>query len=527
MKWVLDVDKALYEARTTVQLILNDGKAEGAAQTSDSDKITLSETVFLTIKDGKPALLVAEDGGDDEEDPAETWGIIGLGGNWDDDKVMTLEGEFWTAKGVAIATTDQFKFRTVGKWSQDGGQERTSSGEAKIDKENAAITGYGNITVGTAGTYDIYLSKTLDKFYIMTAGKTPADAGITEKTTITVYSDVQKTYIYGWWEDDYSYFTDAWPGSANEGTETISGTVYYKWTLSIDKEKFDAGVKTKIILSNGDDATKTNDSAEITLTDKLYLTIDGSNTPVVKTVVDDGNGDNENDENQGDGEEGDDDQNNGESSEYVVTVYGTGTENYDYLYSWSIKTGDYIFGTWPGTKATAVNETINGITYKKKWQVTLSKEVYEEGGAQFIMNNNSGSQTDNSCIISFGEDILLSQKKDGDTKYIVWDNRPADNGTTEVSVYCKTDFTHLYGWWSDGSRVSKDWPGTESAATETIDGVTYKKWTFSVSTARMGYDRARFILNNGNGGANNQTQDSDFIEIKTETIITAPALKTE
>ena len=109
------------------------------------------------------------------------WGIVGTITNWADnsDINMVEEGEWLVAKGVTLAETDEFKFRANGVWGTE--RTTTSADPVAINTEYEAAAGSGNIKVAVAGTYDIYLAKTLDKFYVMTAGVTPGQTETPEQ----------------------------------------------------------------------------------------------------------------------------------------------------------------------------------------------------------------------------------------------------------------------------------------------------------------------------------------------------------
>ena len=108
-----------------------------------------------------------------EPDPTAVWGVVGTITGWADnaDINMVEEGDWLVAKGVALTTTDEFKFRTNGTWGTE--RTATTTEPVAINTEYEAAAGSGNIKVAVDGTYDIYLAKTLDKFYVMTAGLTP------------------------------------------------------------------------------------------------------------------------------------------------------------------------------------------------------------------------------------------------------------------------------------------------------------------------------------------------------------------
>ena len=108
-----------------------------------------------------------------EPDPTAVWGVVGTITGWADnaDINMVEEGDWLVAKGVALTTTDEFKFRTNGTWGTE--RTATTTEPVAINTEYEAAAGSGNIKVAVDGTYDLYLAKTLDKFYVMTAGLTP------------------------------------------------------------------------------------------------------------------------------------------------------------------------------------------------------------------------------------------------------------------------------------------------------------------------------------------------------------------
>ena len=115
------------------------------------------------------------------------WGLIGslaACNNWSANIPLYVSGDYAVAKGVAFAAGDQFKFRKGETW----GTELTYEGQITIDAKLDLIDGTGgkqNSSIADAGTYDVYLANDLSAFYVMTPGKTPADAGAAQK----VYTD--------------------------------------------------------------------------------------------------------------------------------------------------------------------------------------------------------------------------------------------------------------------------------------------------------------------------------------------------
>ena len=133
---------------------------------------------------GKPISEAVGGGATPPTPPTPTddvWGLVGTITNWADkaDINMVAEGDWLVAKKVTLTTSDEFKFRTNGAW----GTERTTSSADPVapNTEYAAAPGAGNIKVAVAGTYDIYLAKTLDKFYVMNEGLTPGQTPAPEE----------------------------------------------------------------------------------------------------------------------------------------------------------------------------------------------------------------------------------------------------------------------------------------------------------------------------------------------------------
>ena len=189
-----------------------------------------------------------------EPDPTAVWGVVGTITGWADnaDINMVEEGDWLVAKGVALTTTDEFKFRTNGTWGTE--RTATTTEPVAINTEYEAAAGSGNIKVAVDGTYDLYLAKTLDKFYVMTAGLTPGQTpGEEPKPEEPEFEGVASEWgivgdVNGWNAPDITMYTTpteglfvarnvempagsfkirangAWVDTANYGVET-AGTV--------------------------------------------------------------------------------------------------------------------------------------------------------------------------------------------------------------------------------------------------------------------------------------------------------------
>lgn len=104
------------------------------------------------------------------EDAAD-WSLSGTFVAWGD-SWMVEEGDYYVARNIRLSASDKFKFRYKSAWDQNLG----GPSQVEADKYYALVQGGGDITIDKAGTYDIYLAKTLDKFYFMTPGMTPEEA---------------------------------------------------------------------------------------------------------------------------------------------------------------------------------------------------------------------------------------------------------------------------------------------------------------------------------------------------------------
>ena len=224
----------------------------------------LTNTKVYIMTPGKPISEAVGGGATPPTPPTPTddvWGLVGTITNWADkaDINMVAEGDWLVAKKVALTTSDEFKFRTNGTW----GTERTTSSADPVapNTEYAAAPGAGNIKVAVAGTYDIYLAKTLDKFYVMNEGLTPGQTPSTPEPEEPEFKEEQSIYgVIGvnnnWSTDIMMYttpvqklyvarnvkFTDAenrkfkvrkagtWDNSANYGTKNAGSVAVNHYT---------------------------------------------------------------------------------------------------------------------------------------------------------------------------------------------------------------------------------------------------------------------------------------------------------
>ena len=197
---------------------VNFGYAEGAAfeanaeiaLAQDGANIVVSAGTYdVYLDDANAKAWFITDGtypGGGAAPVASEWGLIGslaACNNWSNNVVLYVDGDYSVAKGVAFVTGDQFKFRKGEAW----GVELTYEGQITIDAKLDLIDGTGgkqNSSIAEGGNFDVYLANDLSCFYVMTPGKTPADAGEAQK----VYTDPSaESFVVGFsgsvlgWDD--------------------------------------------------------------------------------------------------------------------------------------------------------------------------------------------------------------------------------------------------------------------------------------------------------------------------------------
>lgn len=190
-----DVEPVEIAVNTELELVANGKNFTIAAGTYDV-YLDESNAKAWFINDG------SYPGGGAAPEMAE-WGLIGslaACNSWGVNIPLYINGDYMVAKGVVFAAGDQFKFRKGENW----GTEVVYEGTVMPDAEYACAAGSGNSTIGEAGTYDVYLAQSLDKFYVMTPGKTPADAG---EAVVTYIDPSADSFVVGFsgsvigWDD--------------------------------------------------------------------------------------------------------------------------------------------------------------------------------------------------------------------------------------------------------------------------------------------------------------------------------------
>ena len=113
-----------------------------------------------------------------EDASAITWGVIGIGNDWNNDKKMSADGVFFVAKNVKAAANDRFKIRKAGEWN-DSYNYGASSENYKLTVGKGYVMTNGSSSkdmyVPAAGTYDIYFCPAVETIWLMNAGERPEE----------------------------------------------------------------------------------------------------------------------------------------------------------------------------------------------------------------------------------------------------------------------------------------------------------------------------------------------------------------
>ena len=131
--------------------------------------------VYFDKANGKLWVMTAglKPGESGPQPAASEWSLVGSFNNWTPSAGLDLvehDAEYYVYKGFAMESSTEFKFVKNKQWGGDMG------GNGRIEPNTIQPTGGSNVSVTEPGTYDVFLAKSLDKFYVMTPGKTPADA---------------------------------------------------------------------------------------------------------------------------------------------------------------------------------------------------------------------------------------------------------------------------------------------------------------------------------------------------------------
>ena len=161
-------------------------KAVTVKVTADDNTTTEARTATVTVKAGAltktVAVTQAAGAGETPENPekpeltASDWAIVGsFTGGWNPAEgisLYVLDENYFVLYGLELEEGAQWKFLKGGSWGgAEVGADRTS-----VEPNTIQAKGGTNIYVNTPGKYDIYLAADATKYYVMSEGKTPAEA---------------------------------------------------------------------------------------------------------------------------------------------------------------------------------------------------------------------------------------------------------------------------------------------------------------------------------------------------------------
>ena len=110
-----------------------------------------------------------------------TWGVIGLGDDWNNDKIMSKDGAFFSVKNVTVKANDRFKIRKAGEWNDAFNYGASSSNYKLTIGQGYKMTngsGSQDMYIANAGTYDFYFSLEAETIWVMNSGQRPADPSV-------------------------------------------------------------------------------------------------------------------------------------------------------------------------------------------------------------------------------------------------------------------------------------------------------------------------------------------------------------
>ena len=110
-----------------------------------------------------------------EPTPVVGWSLIGAFNEWAGDLMLTSDGTYLVAKGVALE--GEFKFRKDGAWGTNFG---AAEGAAFAANTEVALAQDGANLVAVAGTYDVYLDEANAKAWFITDGSYPGGGAAPE-----------------------------------------------------------------------------------------------------------------------------------------------------------------------------------------------------------------------------------------------------------------------------------------------------------------------------------------------------------
>lgn len=241
------------------------------------------------------------------------------------------------------------------------------------------------------------------------------------------------------WGDGLSDPLGAWPGMAATGSETINDVVFAKFDMPAELND-----KTiNLIYNNNNNGSQLKDMP-VTLDKDYYFAAYATgmvavdpNEPITPPVV-----------------------------EYnTLFVENGSTWSTVNVYAWADGQPE-LFGGWPGA-APKGSETIDGVNY-------LTYDM-QAGSTAYNFIFNDGTNQFNGPTVAPDADVFM--KITNESAEIISDPR-VKYYTLYIEDKTGWDDLYVYAWGDGVPELFGAWPGAAAAATETVDGVTYKTFPF-------------------------------------------------
>lgn len=230
--------------------------------------------------------------------PAVNYGLVGDLNGWGGtpDIAFTAKGNGeYILLGQALEAGKGFKIRANNEWNDAENYGGQVSGNVTIDALTTLVNGGGsqNMSVETTGTYDLYFYPAELKLYVMTPGKTPADAGepVTPPAPSSEQIEVGLIGVGGNWDTDVMLAQQA-DGSYKVENVALKATDTFKvrkagaWDDNFNWGLAAAGIVelgVEVELTCGGGSANMSVAADGTYNVYFYPTLDG--TAVVKGGV--------------------------------------------------------------------------------------------------------------------------------------------------------------------------------------------------------------------------------------------------
>ena len=167
------------------------------------DKANLK--VWVVTPGTKPGEVAPEQPEQPEQPAKSGWYIVGSftgeGWGWDAAaglQLDVLDENYYVYYGLELAEGAQWKFLNGTAW----GAAEVGADRSSVDPNTIQAKGGSNIAVSAAGKYDIYLAADASKYYVMSEGKTPAEA--TEPGAAVITYSVSGTIKDAAWSNTYA-----------------------------------------------------------------------------------------------------------------------------------------------------------------------------------------------------------------------------------------------------------------------------------------------------------------------------------